>query len=283
MCAACNFGKAARRSPSGTLQVSQHPDPIRADDLQPGDCVSIDQFQSSSPGRTFGDRYSNNRFTGGTLFCDHASALIYVVPQVSLKGGETVLAKRRFEQWAHQNNTSTILSYRADNKPFANLEFQADIDRCGQRISFSGVGTHHQNGVAERSIRTISDWARTMLLHQVLHWPEQADLTLWPFALEHASYVWNHLPRRGGKLSPIELFTRSKDPGYASLQSLHVWGCPTHVLDPKLQDGQKLPKWAIRSRRGVYLGLSDQHSSTVARFQLMREMMILSVEDNGIR
>ena len=42
---------------------------------------------------------------------------------------------------------------------------------------------------------------------------------------------------------------------------LHCWGCPVYVLDPVLQQGQKLPKWQPRSRRGVFLGFSRVHSS----------------------
>jgi len=44
---------------------------------------------------------------------------------------------------------------------------------------------------------------------------------------------------------------------------MHVWGCPVYVLDPKLQDGQKLPKWDPRVQRGQFLGFSNEHSSTV--------------------
>ena len=44
----------------------------------------------------------------------------------------------------------------------------------------------------------------------------------------------------------------------------HVWGCPTFVLDPKLQDGKKIPKWNRRSRLGQFLGFSQQHSTLVA-------------------
>ena len=40
-------------------------------------------------------------------------------------------------------------------------------------------------------------------------------------------------------------------------------GCPVYVLDPSLQDGKTLPKWHPRSRRGQYLGVSPNHSSTV--------------------
>jgi hypothetical protein len=44
---------------------------------------------------------------------------------------------------------------------------------------------------------------------------------------------------------------------------LHVWGCPEYVLDPKIQQGQKLPRWEPRSKRGFFLGLSQQHVSEV--------------------
>ena len=43
----------------------------------------------------------------------------------------------------------------------------------------------------------------------------------------------------------------------------HVWGCPVYVLDPRLQDGKKIPKWDPRVRRGQFLGFSGQHSSTI--------------------
>jgi hypothetical protein len=45
-----------------------------------------------------------------------------------------------------------------------------------QTIDFCGVGAHHQNGVAERDIFTVTEMARAMLLHAVLHWPDVTDL-----------------------------------------------------------------------------------------------------------
>ena len=47
-------------------------------------------------------------------------------------------------------------------------------------------------------------------------------------------------------------------------------GCPVYVLDPKLQDGKKLPKWQARARRGQYLGTSPDHSSTVGLIHNLR-------------
>ena len=49
-----------------------------------------------------------------------------------------------------------------------------------------------------------------------------------------------------------------------TLSNCHVWGCPTYVLEPKLQKpGVKIPKWAPRSLRGVNMGFSKMHSTQV--------------------
>jgi hypothetical protein len=127
----------------------------------------------------------------------------------------------------------------------------------------STVSVHHQNGIAERSIQTVTRWARAMLLHSVIMWPDQADLSLWPFALQHAVYLWNNLPNDTTNLAPLEIFTGIRFSNYTHLRRLHVWGCPVYVLDPKLQDGKKIPKWEPRSRRGKFLGVSPSHSSTI--------------------
>ena len=42
-----------------------------------------------------------------------------------------------------------------------------------------------------------------------------------------------------------------------------MWGAPVYVLDPRLQDGHKIPKFEPRSRRGLNLGWSPKHASTV--------------------
>ena len=69
--------------------------------------------------------------------------------------------------------------------------------------------------------------------------PDCTNIGLWPFAFEYAVHIWNHLPRRDSLRAPIEIFTQ-KLPSYDFLNSLHVWGYPIYVLDPKLQDGHKL-------------------------------------------
>ena len=44
---------------------------------------------------------------------------------------------------------------------------------------------------------------------------------------------------------------------------LHVWGCLVYVLDKKISDGNKLLRWTPHSHRGVYMGTSPLHSSSV--------------------
>jgi hypothetical protein len=124
------------------------------------------------------------------------------------------------------------------------------------------VGAHHQNGIAERSIKTILYLARAMLIYSALRWPAKHDIELWPFALDHAVYVWNNLPSNDG-FTPIEKWTGVKNVNNNHIRRMHPWGCPAYVLDPKLQDGKKLPKWSPRSRQGKFVGYSKIHASNV--------------------
>jgi hypothetical protein len=107
------------------------------------------------------------------------------------------------------------------------------------------------------------NWSRTMIVHLSLHWPEAASLDLWPFAVDHAVWLWNCMPDKATKLSPMEQITGTAFNNYHHLKRRHVFGCPTFVLDPCLQE--KLPKWTRRSRRGLNLGYSPEHSTTVSR------------------
>jgi hypothetical protein len=63
-------------------------------------------------------------------------------------------------------------------------------------------------------------------------------------------------------VTPSDIFTGSAVPRHRLLD-LHVWGCPVYVMDPEMQQVRKPPRWQPRSRRGMNLGLSIQHSSEV--------------------
>ena len=142
------------------------------------------------------------------------------------------------------------------------------IDKNNQHITCCGVGAHHQNGVAERHIRTIVEKARTSLLHASTKWPSAEIDTELTFAVNLAVYQWNHTPRRDlHYLCPEEAFTGIKKPltkPETFRKLFHPFGCPVLVLETALQNGQSLPKFDPRCRMGVYLGHSSEHASNVA-------------------
>ncbi len=106
------------------------------------------------------------------------------------------------------------------------------------------------------------------MVHSSLHWSEHGvdDISLWPFAFKHAVWLHNRVPNRESGLTPMELVTKQKA-DHLDILRTHVWGCPAFVLDPKLQNGQKLPKWNRRYRLGQFLGYSEDHSSLVANIR----------------
>ena len=75
-----------------------------------------------------------------------------------------------FEQFATDQGVC-ISQYCVDNMPFHSHEFVSPIADIHQKLMFSGISTHHQNGIAECTVKTVMYWACTMMLHAVLHWP----------------------------------------------------------------------------------------------------------------
>ena len=64
-----------------------------------------------------------------------------------------------------------------------------------QNITLSGAGASHQNGAAERAIKTVVTMARTMLMHAELGCPEDILSTdLCQMAINYAVWVYNRTP-----------------------------------------------------------------------------------------
>jgi hypothetical protein len=93
-------------------------------------------------------------YSCGTLFFDHASGKIFNFCQYSTNANETITNKHRLESYARQDGV-TIKGYHADNGVFASKSFKEDCDLLHQSYTFSGVESHHRNGVAEQNIKTI--------------------------------------------------------------------------------------------------------------------------------
>jgi hypothetical protein len=231
----------------------------------PGDCVSVDQIESTTPGFVGQMKgfLTKKRYHCATVYVDHYSSLSYVHIQKSTNGDETLLGKRQFEAYCASHGVK-IKSYHADNGRFAENKFVADITACGQTITYCGAYAHFQNGIAEKRIRDLQDLARTMMIHARHRWPQAIEANLWPYALKMANDVHLSSPslKQEGAPSPLERFAgvgvRPK------ISSFHPFGCPVYVLDSALASGQSLPKWNERARVGIYLGPSPRHSRSVA-------------------
>ena len=265
-CAACHFGKMHLRATEATTEkkVAAKDGSLKANHLKPGDMVSTDQYVSKELGRlphTRGKESLKERYVGGTIYVDEASGFVFAQHQVSLNAMETIRGKHLFEREAGTCGVQ-IRNYRGDNGVYKSTEFVKDLNQRNQTIRYCGVGAHHSNGIAERAIRTISESARSMILHAAIHWPEETTMDLWPLAMDYAIYLWNRMPRKDSGFAPMEIFCGCKLDKQI-LRNCHVWGCPTYVLDPRIQDGKKLPRWQPKSRRGQFLGFSKRHASTV--------------------
>ena len=224
--------------------------------------VSIDQLESPVPGFVpiAKGQPTVRKYRGASVFVDHASDFKYVHMHQHLTTDETINAKHAFERLAEQHGVR-ILHYHCDNGRFADKAFVDDVQAAHQTITFCGIGARHQNGIAERRIRDITENACTSLLHAAHRWPKAIAANLWPQAIKHVVNVRNSLPRPGKTESPLSKFAgASVQP---NLKHFHPFGCPIYVLQAPLQTQSPFPKWGERSRIGIFLCHSPHHASSV--------------------
>jgi hypothetical protein len=132
-CAACLYGKATKRAWRTRAQPNKIAPAIITG---PGDCVSVDQIESSTMGliAQITGFVTRQHYTMATVFMDHYSRLSLVYLQKGTKGDETVKAKRAFEAYAHSHGVS-VRHYHADNGRFAGIERTTHVKARQQTIS----------------------------------------------------------------------------------------------------------------------------------------------------
>jgi hypothetical protein len=144
MCNDC-YSASATRTPWRTYP-DKHKKSLgdRRSSLSPGDVVSVDQLEYSTPGfiGQIAGMLTKQRIVGSTIFVDQASDFSYVYHHMSLSSEETVKAKQSFEKFAKSHGVY-IKHYHADNGRFKDKAFMKEIEEQGQSISFVGGGAHH--------------------------------------------------------------------------------------------------------------------------------------------
>lgn len=250
---------------SVTKPIKQEANALKRDQLFPGQEISVDHFICNPLGRllnTYGKERSDAKYKGGCIFIDHATGYTHVEPQTSLNSHATLAAKKSFNEMCASHGVVPQNFLTDNGTSFVNAKFEDHLNSFHQTIRHSSVGGHHSNGIAERGIGTVMSIARAMLHHAAIHWPDVADVELWPLAVLHAVYLLNRIPREDNGRSPLELFSR-KTWASSKFQDFHVWGCPVYILDSTLADGHKLPRWKPRSSRTIYVGNSVKHGHAV--------------------
>jgi hypothetical protein len=197
-CAACLFAKQRRRpAPTGRVRtVSDREGVLRQGNLMPGQEVSVDHFICSQRGRLFqtprGKEAEKDKYCGGCIFVDHASNYTHVeFLQVLTTHATLADAKVSFEGHCHDVGVVPT-KYLSDNGSAftSSKEFAHHLNVFQQVSRFAGVGSHHQNGHAERAIQTIMSISCAMrMIHSALHWPQVADSSLWPSCVGCSSCI----------------------------------------------------------------------------------------------
>jgi hypothetical protein len=240
ICTACAFAKARRQTHSA------HVGHIAKGHTGPGQGVSSDGMEAGVPGCPFTTKGlpSTKRLRYVSFWVDHYSKYVYATFYETKASHELLYSKADFEAFSSQYNIK-IQAIRADYGVYAAKCFRDSCMKNQQQLSFCAAGAHWQNGIVERFIGTLTEKARTILLHAMHKWPTMITEDMWPYAVHHAINFHNASLRKDSTMTPYRLFT-GQDPPH-QLEDFRVFGCPAYVLHKPLQDGSKINKWKSRS------------------------------------
>lgn len=150
-----------------------------------------------------------------------------------------------FKSFVEKQTGEEIKKFRSDNgTEFCNQHFEKLFKSCGIERQTSTPYTPQQNGLAERTIRTLTERARCML--------QDTDLPkkFWAEAMGTATYLKNRSVSRvlDGK-TPYEIWTGSKP----NLSHLRIFGsrAMAHVPD------EKRKKFDPKSKELIFVGYCD--------------------------
>jgi hypothetical protein len=123
--------------------------------------------------------------------------------------------------------------------------------------------TTSRYGLVERSNGTLCAAARSMVNHSIFQWDKSITAELWPFAIEHATTIYNTTKRRSHDydLSPWEQFTgeRSK----LGQTDMHPLLCPVYMIDRQMQEGASPHKCTKQTTQKVYAFRLHHYSKSV--------------------
>ncbi len=159
-----------------------------------------------------------------TIFVDHFSDHVneYLIKDLTLS--ETLLAKHAYERFLALLGVESV-AYHADNGWFADKGFRDDCTSSNRTITFCGVGSHHQNGLAEHKIKDITLGGQTSLFHAKHMFPEWISTICWLFAIKCYEDRLINLVHCADGRTPYKTLA-SLDAAPNNMSNFHTFGCP---------------------------------------------------------
>ena len=152
-CAGCLYG-AMKKRPWCTKSTNNRGYIREAS--APGECISVDHMESSTPGFIAQLKGNTNKQICRieTIFLDQCSDMTYVHRQIELSSEEIVEAKKAFDAYTRAYKVK-IKNYHTDNGRFTDNAFLQVVTKENQTISYCVVNDHFQNDKAEKLIRDL--------------------------------------------------------------------------------------------------------------------------------
>lgn len=158
-----------------------------------------------------------------------------------------------FQSLVERQTGAKIKTIRTDNgTEFVNSEFSSYLNSCGIQHQTTVPYSPQQNGVAERTNRSVVEKARSLMA--------EGDLTkaYWEDATRAAVYLKNRCPHRAlNNKTPYELWNGQKP----DLSNLRVFGCRALIHIPSCHR----TKLDAKAEEAIFVGYTDDPNSYLFR------------------
>jgi hypothetical protein len=197
---------------------------------------------------------------------DHFSRLLCVIPiRQKSEAADEIL---RWILWAERQTGEKVKQLLTDNGgEYVNTFLRNSLSSQGIQHITTAPHNSEQNGMAERSNRTVMDGARTVLDESGL--PRR----YWNYAVTFIAYSRNRSPSSAtGSKTPIELFLKQKP----SVRHMYPFGCKLQALIPSANRS----KLSAKTERGVLLGYLADHKGYLVLSESNKVLRIRDIKVN---
>lgn len=176
------------------------------------------------------------------LFIDDFSRMVFIY---FLKAKSEALSYfKEFKSIVENQQNKKIKILRTDNgREYCSNDFEDFLKSGGIVHQKTNNYTPEQNGLSERSNRTIVERARCLLFEAEL------EKKFWAEAANTAVYLRNRCTASGIDTTPYEMWTGRKP----NLQNIRIFGSPVMVHVPK----EKRTKWDKKSKKHILVGFCE--------------------------